>query len=309
MPLLFEGYRVIAISLRGQWPGEMAFSPDGTLLGVTSSGVNLRVFDTMTGMLLWSVSGSELPYDPSYGVPVSSTGGPVSFSPDNRYVIQTEVPSEIFEAATGNRVSSLPKKEKPGSKWWPCPFLEPRTHIFLVSPDEQWAVGPGERRGPDLKLYNRTKNKWIVLNLYNVNDEDAKIEFSVSEMEPYAFSPDNSLLACGDENRLYLLQLQELARLKPINLQSEINIPIVSTLTTLKLPRKHFQGAAFTTDGKRLLTISNEATVRVWETTNWSECHAYEWKAGPLRFIAMSSDGTRAAVASTRKIVIWDLDD
>jgi WD40 repeat protein len=293
---------VITIPLKGQLPGPIAFSPDGTLLGLRGREMSLCIYDTFTGNLLWST--------PESALPGGYSDGPVSFSPDNRYVIRNLIPSEVFEVKTGKRVPSLPDKKKPGSKSWPGPFLEPEIEVRALSPDGKWAAGSDEMDEPDLKFQNRTKNEWINLFPYMGKVEGSKNKVPLWAIVPFTFSPDNSLLACGDHSRLHILRVEELAHLKPVDdRRPEINVPLVPIVVTLKLPRKHFQGAAFTTDGKRLLTISNEATVRVWETTSWKECHAYEWEAGPLRSITMSNDGTRAAVAGTKKIVIWDLDD
>lgn len=79
-------------------------------------------------------------------------------------------------------------------------------------------------------------------------------------------------------------------------------------VATLNSVRKHFQTAVFTADGRRLLTGTNDGLVRAWDTGTWQEVAAYDWKAGPVRCIVVTTDGTRAAVAGTRKIVVWDLD-
>jgi WD40 repeat protein len=285
--------RVITIPLQGQSPGELAFSPDGTLLGLTGVGVSLRVYDALTGKLLWSMP--SLPND--------YRDGATSFSPDNRYVIRTWIPSEIFEAKTGKKIESLPYEQRPGNEEWPCLFLEPGVYQRLMSPDGKWSTG-----GTSTELHNRTKYEWIDFYPILAYREGSKTEVPLWRIAPLVFSPDSALLVFGDGPKLHIIRVEELARLNTLDRRSS-TLPVVPIVTTLKLPRKHFQDAAFTLDGKRLLTVSNEATVRVWETVNWSECHAYEWKAGPLKAIAMSSDGTRAAVAGTRKIVIWDLDD
>jgi len=72
---------------------------------------------------------------------------------------------------------------------------------------------------------------------------------------------------------------------------------------------KHFQGLAFTIDGRHLLTVSNDATVRMWDARTCHEVSAYEWNIGRLLNIAISPDGLRAAAGSDKgQIVIWDLD-
>ena len=76
-----------------------------------------------------------------------------------------------------------------------------------------------------------------------------------------------------------------------------------------KVGTKHFKGLAFTPDGQRLLTVSNDETVRVWETSDWSVSGEFAWKIGKLGAVAIPPDGCRfAAGGSTGKVVIWDAD-
>lgn len=71
---------------------------------------------------------------------------------------------------------------------------------------------------------------------------------------------------------------------------------------------KHFKGLAFTVDGSRLLTASNDESIRVWAAPNWVEATGYAWKIGKLGCVAVSADGTVAAAGgSTGKVVVWDL--
>jgi WD40 repeat protein len=72
---------------------------------------------------------------------------------------------------------------------------------------------------------------------------------------------------------------------------------------------KHFQGLAFTADGRRLLTVSNDETVRVWDAHAWGELTTIHWTIGALINLAVSPDGLRAAAGSDAgKVVVWDLD-
>jgi WD40 repeat protein len=78
----------------------------------------------------------------------------------------------------------------------------------------------------------------------------------------------------------------------------------------VSLDTKHFMDATFTPDGHRLITVSKEGIARVWETANWECERSFAWNVGPLRAVAVSPDGTRAAVAGdTGRVVVWDLDE
>jgi WD40 repeat protein len=73
---------------------------------------------------------------------------------------------------------------------------------------------------------------------------------------------------------------------------------------------KHFQGLAFTTDGRYLASVSNDEMVRVWDTHSWQECKTFTWGIGKLLNIAFTPDGCRAAAGSDRgQVIIWDVDD
>jgi len=77
---------------------------------------------------------------------------------------------------------------------------------------------------------------------------------------------------------------------------------------TIALNRKHVQDFAFSVSGDQLAVVSNEETVRVWNTRTWEEGPTLAWKIGKLKSIAFSPDGTRAACGSERgRILVWDL--
>jgi WD40 repeat protein len=73
---------------------------------------------------------------------------------------------------------------------------------------------------------------------------------------------------------------------------------------------KHFQGLAFTPDGRYLATVSNDETVRIWDTHSWQEHKTFTWEIGRLLNIALDPQGCRAAAGSDKgQIILWDLDD
>jgi WD40 repeat protein len=107
------------------------------------------------------------------------------------------------------------------------------------------------------------------------------------------FSPDGKFLAgtAGPRLRIWDLEGQREAALH-------------------KRGTKHFQGLAFTADGRYLATVSNDETVRIWETNTWQEHTTFTWKIGALLNIALSPEGLRAAAGSDKgQIVIWDLEE
>ena len=58
-----------------------------------------------------------------------------------------------------------------------------------------------------------------------------------------------------------------------------------------------------------LLTVANDKLVQVWDAPALAPSRAIEWNVGKLYAVAVSPDGTRAAVGShTGKVLVWDWD-
>ena len=72
---------------------------------------------------------------------------------------------------------------------------------------------------------------------------------------------------------------------------------------------QHFTGIAFHPSGRYLAATSNDATVKLYDTTTWEVARTFTWDIGRMRSIAFSPDGTLAAAGSDKgKIVVWDVD-
>lgn len=71
----------------------------------------------------------------------------------------------------------------------------------------------------------------------------------------------------------------------------------------------HFTGLAFHPSGRYLAATSNDATVKLYDTSNWSLATTYTWDVGRMRSVAFSPDGLLAAAGSdTGRVVVWDVD-
>jgi WD40 repeat protein len=72
--------------------------------------------------------------------------------------------------------------------------------------------------------------------------------------------------------------------------------------------RRHFVAMAVHPNGQ-LLTVDNDRLVRVWEVPALTADRTITWNVGKLYAVAVSRDGTRAAVGShTGKVLVWDWD-
>jgi WD40 repeat protein len=72
---------------------------------------------------------------------------------------------------------------------------------------------------------------------------------------------------------------------------------------------RNFTGIAFHPSGRYLAATSNDATVKLYDTTTWEVARTFTWDIGKMRSIAFSPDGTLAAAGSdSGKVVVWDVD-
>jgi WD40 repeat protein len=73
--------------------------------------------------------------------------------------------------------------------------------------------------------------------------------------------------------------------------------------------RRELTGLAFHPSGRYLAATSNDATVKLFDTSTWKVAHAFDWDIGRLRSVAFSPDGMLAAAGGDRgQIVVWDVD-
>ncbi len=81
-------------------------------------------------------------------------------------------------------------------------------------------------------------------------------------------------------------------------------------LKTLNIGKKHVPDLGFTVGGAQLIAVSNDETVRRWDTGSWKELPSYAWSAGKLTALDVAADGGRVASGGQAgRVVIWDVVD
>jgi WD40 repeat protein len=91
-----------------------------------------------------------------------------------------------------------------------------------------------------------------------------------------------------------------------IDVANDWQQPFFSTKNDQK---RNVTDVAFHPSGRYLAATSNDATVKLYDTTTWEVARTFTWDIGRMRSIAFSPDGTLAAAGSDKgKVVVWDVD-
>lgn len=104
------------------------------------------------------------------------------------------------------------------------------------------------------------------------------------------YSPDGSLLATLHGPRFRLWRSSDLTE-----------------MATHAPDTRNITGVAFTADNQRLVTVDDDASVRVWQAPAWDQVQTFEWDIGALTCVDASPDGCLFAAGSqTGRVVVWD---
>jgi WD40 repeat protein len=275
---------------------DIAFSPDGTLLLSSSNDGTVRLWNTRTG------EGSVLIH--SFGIT-----SPVAFAPDGRHVLVRPgmCVLEAWSVAERRRVATLIRGT---SATYGGGIAVARGAPLAVA--NEWVPQPFAN-----VLYAWDTNTWERRVLYRT-----RANFSFSGL---AFNPAGTQLATtvgilnvSTGKRLldarfpgnYLAWSPTAPFIAAAGYGPSVQVYHAETgahVTTIQLDRKHVQDFAFSPDGAALAIVSNEETVRIWDTRDWSERPGFAWEIGQLKCIAFAPDGMRAACGGHRgAIVVWD---
>jgi WD40 repeat protein len=287
---------------------ELAFSRDGRWLAAGWQG-GLHVWDTAD------------PTAPPQRPAVDNAGAwetHIAFRPDGKLLFQTNIDELYLHDPSRPKQTPAPVGEC-GEVVVLSPNGRHVVQVGVLRPLERWTFGPDDK----------------LLQESTVRPDRMRTTFA-------AFSPDSATLATigytPGPREMPRLVLRDADTLKPIRNSPPLPLYwhtrqllfspdgakvillaraslVCWDVATLKEPqrvtnpsRKHFLSMDFHPDGQ-LLTVDNDRLVGVWDVETMSVVRSVEWNIGKLYAVAVSPDGSRAAVGShTGKVLVWDWD-
>jgi WD40 repeat protein len=302
----------------------IAFAPSGRELAGTCGDGLLRVWDLATGQVKRStpIAETSCGYDIAYldegrlafaGIdlrwwdieangwneiqPGLRWARQICLSPDKRYLAEADQTTSTDWSGRGLIVHTV-------SEWKQVPELADRTNTtggVAFSCDGRLLAS-----GHIVRVGDRQRHFQYVPGTFTVPDYDYLVHIRevgsgriVRSLDGWqqgvtklAFSPRGTVLAgtAGPRLRIWDFEADR-------------------ELALHKRGTKHFKGLAFTPDGHYLATVSNDETVRIWNTRTWQEHTTYTWGIGKLLNIIFDPEGCRAAAGSDQgQVVIWDVD-
>lgn len=273
----------------------LAFSPDGRALAVAGYYLAGRLIDAATGERLWaaesgSAFGLSLAFTPDGEVLCRDTGMSIRAAKDGKERHNTGDWCQSFGLAVDGRTAFVGQGSaddvihqydlKTGRSLRSVVFESGAVNRIAASSDGKLVACVGCKRFFLLRA-----------DTFEVVASAAERALSNGAFA-LAFHPDGKSLVFSAGRTLFVW-----------------NAVAARETNRLQLGSKYFMDAAFTPDGRRLLTVSKEGAVRVWDAATWQCERSFEWDAGPLRAVAVAPDGTRAAVAGDEgRVVVWDLE-
>lgn len=256
------------------------FNPDGTRI-VTAAGDNrARVWDAKTGDELTALRGH--------------LGGDVNsavFSPDGRWIVTASAnTARVWDATTGDEITALRGHER--EVIWAA-FSPDGARVITASTDNTvrtWDAATGKEvavlRGHKLTVGSLAMSPDGARIVTASSGNTARLLDTTSGNEVAVLSGDDNAFDSGGES---------------------ISSVKDGKLITVTRPTYGVKSAAFSPDGTRIATVSEDPIARVWDTATGREVTVLRGHESSIKSIAFSPDGTRIVTASfDRTARVWD---
>ena len=256
----------------------VAFSPDGNRIVSASCDGTVRTLDVGTG--------SEVSSFRAMGWPAPEI---VSLSADGREITSiTSETTSVLNATTGSEISPAPPSD---------PFGPPQ-RPGRQSPDRSdTGASPGLPRFETLQdpvqfIDNRPAKGTVPLL---VRFTDASSSTSADNSDPGSYGPSETA-----EDRVigYSEKLGRIAIASADNTVRVLGVYSRDEILTLRGRTDRVCSAAFSPDGRRLYSGSEDGVIQLWDATTGGELSSFDVMTKGLSSVAVSPDGSQIAVAS-----------
>jgi len=287
----------------------LAFGGDGRLLLATATDHDLTVWDWVAGEAVLSLARCSLDAQPalsadsrflacfapdfrvhrtdrqpplvtpSRGEPGSGelVGG-AAFSPDGKSLVATQY-AHPFDRYTSGRLvrwSTSNWQPQPGFAIWP-PFDR-----LAFDRGGQYLAGINPVRFELRFAVSGGLNGWAVPGA-NVRSRQMHL----------TFAPGGGQVAFGWHTELHIMDVGP--------------GKVVKVISDMK---QAFRDVAFTADGRRLATVSDDGTIAFHDMQTWKITQRFDWNSGPLRCLAFSPDGACGVCGTVDgKLIIFDMEE
>ena len=255
--------------------GEVQFSPNGSLLAVSSS-IGVWLYDLQTGRELDLLVRTDSVYP-----------FPFAYSPDGK-TIATGSRDKTWKT-TGPRGSSIsPIRDFTVQVWDVATGAEKATligharriHSIVYSPDGTTIATAGARGDNTVYLWNATTGK-----------QKGILERHTGSVNSVVYSPDGNTIATASSDTT-------------VRLWDALSGKHKATLT------EHAQGAnsvVYSPDGNTIATASSDTTVRLWDALSGKHKATLRGHTDSVIGVVYSPDGNTIATASSDKTLrLWD---
>jgi WD40 repeat protein len=285
---------------------ELAFSHCGRWLAAAGYTGGLHVWDTAD-----PTAPPQHPKDPD-----SVCAGPLVFRADGRALVKDESHWFLYDP-TSQVLTTICRSQQLGLV--PSPDGRRFIRTYGAPPLRTYTFGPDDKLVPEAVVRDKkVRYFWAIAfapdgATFAISEERigsgapsgltlraAETAKPIRELKSafghtyqMAFSNDGAYLIARSAARLACWTLAE---------------PDAAPRLVTNSSRKHFVATAVHPDGP-LLTVDNDRLVRVWTVPALTTHRSITWNIGKLLAVAVSPDGTRAAVGSaTGKVLVWDWD-